>query len=106
MPGPVPIAAARKGRCRCKQLGQDCTEDRNCCAQVGKPVTCQQGTCATVSSGPPRTPCSGLKPTDDLQAAIDAAAAGSTLTLCPGTWRLSAPVLIAKNLTLIFKLTF
>ena len=103
----------RKGRCRCKQRGASCTEDRNCCARLGQPMTCQQGTCQTVSPVPPPPPppptpppppppsCTGLKPADDLQAAIAAAAPGATLTLCPGTWALSSQLRIAKNLTLV-----
>ena len=54
---------------------------------------------------PPSQPCTGLRPTatsptHGLQEAIDAAAAGSTLTLCAGTWVLTTTVVIAKNLTL------
>lgn len=41
-----------------------------------------------------------LPPTTDLQAAIDAAAAGATITLCPGTWTLTSTIQIGKTLTL------
>jgi hypothetical protein len=51
---------------------------------------------------PPGTtprPCS-VRPADNLQAAIDAAPAGSTLALCAGAWNLVSQVTIRKNLTL------
>jgi len=55
------------------------------------------------STTPPVTttprPCS-VRPTDNLQAAIDAALAGSTLALCAGTWNLTSEVRIGKNVTL------
>ena len=49
--------------------------------------------------------CTGLRPantspTQGLQEAINQAAAGATLTLCAGTWSLSAEIIIAKDLTL------
>jgi hypothetical protein len=47
----------KKGRCRCKQLGQECTEDRNCCASAGEPMTCQRGSCQTVPPGCTPTTC-------------------------------------------------
>lgn len=51
---------------------------------------------------PPTTtprPCS-VRPADSLQAAVEAAPAGSTLALCAGTWNLTSQVTIGKNLTL------
>jgi hypothetical protein len=45
-------------------------------------------------------PCTGVQPTGDLQAAIDAAAPGSTLTLCAGTWTVPRSLRIEKSLTL------
>ena len=30
----------KKGRCRCKKLGQGCKADRTCCASFGQPMTC------------------------------------------------------------------
>jgi hypothetical protein len=39
----------KKGRCRCKKLGEGCTDNRNCCANVGQPMRCQSGSCQTVS---------------------------------------------------------
>jgi hypothetical protein len=42
-----------------------------------------------------------LPATEDLQAAIDAASPGATITLCPGTWVLTTTVSITKDLTLI-----
>ena len=44
-------------------------------------------------------PCT-LRPADNLQAAIDAAVAGSTLALCAGTWNIANNLRIEKNLTL------
>ena len=35
----------KKGRCRCKTLGQGCKKDRTCCASFGQPMTCQNRTC-------------------------------------------------------------
>jgi hypothetical protein len=43
----------------------------------------------------------GLRATDDLQAAVDTATPGATLVLCPGTWALKSTILIAKDLTLL-----
>jgi hypothetical protein len=40
------------GRCRCKQLGQGCTEDRNCCANLGQPMSCQNRTCQMLAQDP------------------------------------------------------
>lgn len=55
----------------------------------------------TTSSTTPAGPtCPDVKPTDNLQAAIDAAVAGSTLRLCPGTFNVSSPLSIEKDLTL------
>lgn len=51
---------------------------------------------------PPGTtprPCS-VRPTDNLQAAINSAAAGSTLALCAGTWNLASQLTVGKNLTI------
>jgi hypothetical protein len=42
----------QKRRCRCKKLGRSCTEDRNCCANFGQPMTCQNGTCQSSAPGP------------------------------------------------------
>lgn len=54
-----------------------------------------------VDCGACTPPCT-VKPTDELQAAIDAAAAGSTLRLCAGTWVAgNQQLLINKDLTLI-----
>jgi hypothetical protein len=41
------------GRCRCKKLGKSCREDRNCCAQLGQPMTCRNGACQAVQMSPP-----------------------------------------------------
>jgi hypothetical protein len=44
-----------QGRCRCRKLGQSCVGTRNCCADFGQPMTCQNGTCQTVPNNPPPT---------------------------------------------------
>ena len=61
------------------------------------------GRCAAPTPSPG---CTGSKPTptsptQGLQEAIDAADPGATLTLCAGTWNLSATVVIAEDLTLV-----
>jgi hypothetical protein len=70
-----------------------------CCAGLSKDAS---GQCAAAA---PAT-CTNLHPintssTQGLQEAIDQAADGATLTLCPGSWHLSATLVIDKNLTLI-----
>jgi predicted outer membrane repeat protein len=55
----------------------------------GAGLVCQGGTCGC------------LRSTANLQAAITVAAAGATLTLCPGTWNLTSTIAIAQNLTLV-----
>lgn len=47
----------KKGRCRCKKLGRGCSEDRQCCATAGQPMTCQSGRCRAI---PP--PCGSCGP--------------------------------------------
>jgi predicted outer membrane repeat protein len=58
-----------------------------------KPTTTQ----APVTTTP--RPCS-VRPTDNLQAAINDAPAGSTLALCAGTWNLASQMTVGKNLTI------
>ena len=53
------VCDKKKGRCRCQKLGRGCTEDRNCCANFGQPMTCQNGACQTLetfASDPPSPP--------------------------------------------------
>ena len=98
----------RKGKLkkkrRCAQAGQTPKtgqrgKRKRCCAGL---VTDASGRCAaSPPSLQPSPGCTGLKPTDDLQAAIDAAAEDATLTLCAGTWALTETVVISKNLTII-----
>lgn len=83
----------KKGKKKCKPqpASQTCSGrcgnvQNNC----KKPVAC--------TPCPP--PCTGLQPTADLQAAINAAAPGSTLALCAGTWTVPRTVRIDKSLTL------
>ena len=47
-----------------------------------------------------RTRCPDIKPTDNLQAAINAADSGSTRTLCPGTFHITTTLMIENDLTL------
>ncbi len=47
------------------------------------------------------SPCLDLQPTVDLAVAIAAAAPGTTLRLCPGTFRLTGPLIAEQALTLI-----
>jgi hypothetical protein len=32
----------KHGACRCKTMGEGCTEDRSCCTRLGQPMTCQR----------------------------------------------------------------
>jgi hypothetical protein len=80
-------AVASKSVKQCKTI--DDKQRRKRCLKQAK--TSQAG----------RTTClSGLRSTDDLQAAVDTASPGDTLVLCPGTWALKTTVTITKNLTL------
>jgi hypothetical protein len=95
----------RKGkRRRCAQAGQTLKKGKRktCCAGLVKDAS---GRCAAAappsSSSPTCLSPTSTSPTQGLQEAIDAAAAGATLTLCAGTWTLSETVVIAKNLTLV-----
>lgn len=64
-----------------------CARDSDC----GVEERCVDNTCVPA--------CPDLQPSDDLQAAIDATPAGGVLNLCPGTWLLTSPVSVAKDLT-------
>src|SRR5215210_974303 len=87
----APILASdaknRKKKKKCKPqptattCAAQCGEIRNNCK---KPVDC----------GPCTPPCTGLQPTADLQEAINAAAPGSTVTLCAGTWTVTSTLRI------------
>jgi hypothetical protein len=94
----------RQGKRSCAKAGQTPKKGKRtgCCKGLSKDAT---GRCAAAASGPAPAACTGLKPTNTsptqgLQEAINQAAPGDTLTLCPGTWALRATVVIAKNLTL------
>ena len=56
----------RRGRCRCKKVGEGCRKDRNCCASFSQPLTCVNQTCQMVqavqTSLPPGPTC-----TDGIQ---------------------------------------
>ena len=45
----------REGRCRCKQQGERCSQDRNCCSKAGQSLTCQSGTCQSLPVAAPTT---------------------------------------------------
>jgi hypothetical protein len=88
----------KKRKRKCAAAGQTTSKKRKtCCSGLTKDAS---GRCAApvVCSG--LTPI-GSSPTQGLQEAIDAAAAGSTLTLCAGTWHLTTTVRITKALTLV-----
>jgi hypothetical protein len=83
----------RKKKCKPGPAAQTC---------AGKCGSVRNRCKKMVDCGPCTPPCTGLQPTADLQAAINAAAPGSTLTLCAGTWTAPAGSLsISKSLTLI-----
>jgi hypothetical protein len=91
----------RHGKGLCFTVGQTPTSGnrRRCCAGLSKDAT---GRCvARTPPPPPGQPCTGLRPTDDLQASIDVASPGETITLCPGTWELTSTVRITQDLTLV-----
>lgn len=71
------------GRCRCRKVGQGCQEDRNCCAAVGQPMTCQNGICVTTT--PPPT-CSTDEDTcaPDLTTAANGGCCPRDVACCTG----------------------
>ena len=77
--------------------GTQCTNTQTDSANCG---ACGQ-TCANNEPCGSATCCTGLQPTDNLQAAIAAAAPGATVRLCAGTWHLAQTIVIDKDLTLI-----
>jgi hypothetical protein len=49
----------KRGRCRCKKLGEGCRDDRSCCASFGQALTCVNQTCQmvqAVQTSPPPAP--------------------------------------------------
>ena len=91
---------------RCAQAGQPRKKGKHCCAGLSPDAS---GRCASAATSGPPSPqpsptClspSNTSRTQGLQEAIAAAAAGTTLTLCAGTWHLSATVVIGKDLKLV-----
>ncbi|MFT4037666.1 MAG: hypothetical protein QM692_05755 [Thermomicrobiales bacterium] len=67
------------------------------CAATGTTAAVSPGSTTSTTPGPQ---CPDIRPTADLQAAIDAAVSGSTLRLCPGTFHVTSPLSIEKDLTL------
>ena len=82
----LPLLAPRPGAARKKH-------------RKGKKGKGKKPPTTTLSPTTTPRPCT-LRPADNLQAAIDAAASGSTLTLCAGTWNIANNLRIEKNLTL------
>ena len=77
----------KRGRCRCKTLGEGCTDDRNCCATFGQPMTCQSGSCQTVSQeqallASPRPPEASSPPPPDAPPPPPPPGPGCTPTTC------------------------
>jgi hypothetical protein len=70
----------KKGRCRCKKLGQGCKKNRNCCASAGQPMTCQSGSCQTV---PP--PCGACGACQTCDAATRQCVPIANRTICGGS---------------------
>lgn len=92
----------RKGRCRCIRIGGACKADKNCCG--GR--KCVDKVCGSSTPTPPPpdpcaspTVCASGCPQTTVQAAIDAAAAGSTITIGSGTW--PGNLTIDKSLTIV-----
>lgn len=74
-----------------------------------KTTLCYQGstievrgkqTSVFLADGATRGRCTCLGPGDDIQAAIDRAQPGATVSLCAGSWQLSQPIRLTQNLTL------
>lgn len=63
-------------------------------------TTSKPGSTTSTTSTTSGPVCPDIKPADDLQAAINAAASGSTLRLCPGTFRITTMLEVEKDLTL------
>jgi predicted outer membrane repeat protein len=80
---------SRKKGCRPKSKIKACAGK---CGSVKNRKTCGK----RIDCGP----CC-LPPTEDLQAAIDTASAGATLTLCAGTWEVPATLEITRPVTLV-----
>jgi hypothetical protein len=68
------------------------------CPEPGTTSTPGSTTSTTSTTSGPF--CPDVKPTDNLQAAINVAEPGSTLRLCPGTFRVTSTLLIEKDLIL------
>jgi hypothetical protein len=95
---------------KCARAGQRTNRrHRRCCpGLVKRGKVCTQPNPPPSPPTPPPTPpaCTGLKPTNisptqGLQEAINAANNGDTLTLCPGTWNMTASVNINKGIKLV-----
>ncbi|MFM9108021.1 MAG: hypothetical protein ACKOWF_15135 [Chloroflexota bacterium] len=96
----------RQGRCRCIRRGGPCSATRNCCSRAGQQMTCTQGRCGEVEPGPGPNPeptcspdvCASGCAHTTVQGAIDAAAAGDTIIIGPGTW--DEDLLVSKDIVL------
>lgn len=74
------LCTGNSKRCRCRREGQTCKEDANCCPSQ-RNLSCQSGTCR------PCEVCQSGCDFDSIQAAIDVAAGGATIHVCPGVYR-------------------
>jgi hypothetical protein len=92
---------SQPGVCGCTPT--TCAAERKDCGEIPNGCGGPELDCGTCTGGDScvNNVCGCLPPSEDLQAAIDAAAAGATLTLCPGTWTVSSTISITKNLNLV-----
>ena len=70
------------------------------CPPLAPPVSPPPGPPPGPPPPPPPPTCPDVLPSADLQAAINAAESGSTLQLCPGTFRITRTLEVEKNLTI------
>jgi hypothetical protein len=91
--------ACKGGKTRCGKRCVDVRADPAHCGRCGNactgPRTCEAGVCTCIPGA-----CACLPATAELQATIDAASPGATITLCAGTFR-ADPIIVNKMLTLI-----
>lgn len=95
-------AVCRKGKCRCRKMGQSCTTSQGCCGNL----LCRGKRCQRPST--PRQTCdvcaNGCQFTT-VSEAVAAANPGAMITVCPGTYDESpgdesAVIVLDKNLTI------
>jgi hypothetical protein len=86
------ICGTKNDICCGGQCVDTANDEANCGTVCSGGEACRNGLCCTVCAG-------GDCPHSTVQAAIDAAAAGATIHICPGTYVVRST--IAKNLTLV-----